>query len=420
MNNHEVPYKEGSWESFQKKLPSNVPFYKSKWFLALSVIALVGIAAGTVLFSDSEEKYNLTAIETNAQEKIETLIPRKNSAKSESTAVPSKIEPKTKSTQVKTATSKEKAAEVPQLAKTKKEKTVKKPMESIKTTPKKTLLPLIKLKNEKKEEPIKTATKETKTEVVSADFVLKTSVCEGSKVDLITNSYNSKFTYHWTINEELKLEGNNQSFEAIQLGNNRVNLSIRNMDNVQVAFESAVIDVAGIPSATVEIENEEFSVKNNYQMEASTLSQNSVSWDMGDGTIVNKKEFSYTYQNPNKYPVTVTITNEQGCSLVEKRTINHIGMYKFRKDYGFSPNGDNMNDLFIPLELISIDVRFEMRIYTRNGQLVYLTTSQNTPWNGKMPDGTDAVFGSYVWVVSLTNELGKEEVYKGTVTNISN
>ena len=61
-----------------------------------------------------------------------------------------------------------------------------------------------------------------------------------------------------------------------------------------------------------------------------------------------------------------------------------------------------------------------MSIYARNGQLLYTSTSIDKPWDGRMKDGSTCTFGSYVWVVSLTNNLNEKEVYKGTITNVSN
>ena len=48
----------------------------------------------------------------------------------------------------------------------------------------------------------------------------------------------------------------------------------------------------------------------------------------------------------------------------------------------FSPNGDGHNDYFAPVGAgITLDY-FEMRIYSRRGKLVYLTTDINQPWDG--------------------------------------
>lgn len=50
----------------------------------------------------------------------------------------------------------------------------------------------------------------------------------------------------------------------------------------------------------------------------------------------------------------------------------------------FSPNGDGHNDYFAPVGSgITIDY-FEMRIYSRRGQLIYLSRDINHPWDGDL------------------------------------
>jgi hypothetical protein len=61
-----------------------------------------------------------------------------------------------------------------------------------------------------------------------------------------------------------------------------------------------------------------------------------------------------------------------------------------------------------------------MVIYSRNGEPVYTTTSVDQPWDGRLANGKQSSFESFVWVVTLTNEFGVKETYKGTVTNVNN
>ena len=87
---------------------------------------------------------------------------------------------------------------------------------------------------------------------------------------------------------------------------------------------------------------------------------------------------------------------------------------------GVPSSMEQINDVFIPVELKELNVPFELSIYARNGQRLYTTTSIDKPWEGRMKDGSTCTFGSYIWVLTLTNELGNKEVYKGTVTNVNN
>ena len=40
--NHELPYENGAWETFQKNTVKPIPFYTTKWFMTLAIVAVLG------------------------------------------------------------------------------------------------------------------------------------------------------------------------------------------------------------------------------------------------------------------------------------------------------------------------------------------------------------------------------------------
>lgn len=86
----------------------------------------------------------------------------------------------------------------------------------------------------------------------------------------------------------------------------------------------------------------------------------------------------------------------------------------------FSPNGDGHNDYFAPVGVgITLDY-FEMRIYNRRGNLVYLTTDINKPWDGditgkRYDENTSEVFAYHITVRTYK---GFEREYFGYVVRL--
>jgi len=70
----------------------------------------------------------------------------------------------------------------------------------------------------------------------------------------------------------------------------------------------------------------------------------------------------------------------------------------------FTPNNDGQNDRLEVFGLPTDD--FQMRIYSRWGDLVYKTSDVENFWNGKMEDGSIAA-GSYMYQIEFLNEEGK-------------
>lgn len=85
----------------------------------------------------------------------------------------------------------------------------------------------------------------------------------------------------------------------------------------------------------------------------------------------------------------------------------------------FSPNGDGLNDYFLPRELLSSGLTaFNMHIFNRWGELIF-TTSQidGRGWDGKY-NGVPQPMGVYVYLIETTFANGIKKSFKGNVTLI--
>lgn len=84
----------------------------------------------------------------------------------------------------------------------------------------------------------------------------------------------------------------------------------------------------------------------------------------------------------------------------------------------FSPNGDGLNDVFLPVGEIGLPDSYNFQIYNRWGQLIFETESINEGWNGKMGNG-DCPQGVYVYKLNYRTSSvcleGKTYSEKGTI-----
>ncbi|MBI3502972.1 MAG: CotH kinase family protein [Bacteroidetes bacterium] len=79
---------------------------------------------------------------------------------------------------------------------------------------------------------------------------------------------------------------------------------------------------------------------------------------------------------------------------------------------GFSPNGDNHNDL---LTVWGDMKEMHLVIYNRWGQVVFETTDQKTSWDGTF-NGSPVQSGIYAYKFSATSSEGKPVVQSGNIT----
>lgn len=78
----------------------------------------------------------------------------------------------------------------------------------------------------------------------------------------------------------------------------------------------------------------------------------------------------------------------------------------------FTPNGDQMNDEFLP-KGITVD-RFLMNIYSRWGEVVYSTSDKTKGWNGQI-NGVPAAMGQYMFRIEVEDLSGQKTVRTGAV-----
>lgn len=83
----------------------------------------------------------------------------------------------------------------------------------------------------------------------------------------------------------------------------------------------------------------------------------------------------------------------------------------------FSPNGDGLNDYFLPRELLSSGLRsFTMNIYNRWGENIFTTSSvDGRGWDGKY-NGVPQLIGTYVYVIDAEFDNMLKKTFKGNVT----
>lgn len=83
----------------------------------------------------------------------------------------------------------------------------------------------------------------------------------------------------------------------------------------------------------------------------------------------------------------------------------------------FTPDGDGMNDYFLPRQLLSKGVTgFKMTIYNRWGQEIYETTQiDGRGWDGKY-NSKDQPMGVYVYIIDAVIKGTSKEHYEGNVT----
>ena len=102
------------------------------------------------------------------------------------------------------------------------------------------------------------------------------------------------------------------------------------------------------------------------------------------------------------------------CLSSAEKSIQTSGTYAKCKIYvpnAFSPNNDGINDEFLPLPGSDCTISdYEIKIFDRNGSLVFQTNSSTEGWNGKhRGELAPATVYYYIFRYTLMAEFGEEK-----------
>jgi gliding motility-associated-like protein len=131
-------------------------------------------------------------------------------------------------------------------------------------------------------------------------------------------------------------------------------------------------------------------------------------WSWNNGATTSSIEV----RHEGSYTGTVTIDQCSTSDVIEIKKDCYIDIPN-----SFTPNGDGVNDYFLPRQLLSSGVvGFSMNIFDRWGQKIYETINSNgRGWDGKF-NGKDQPNGVFIYDIKVFMKNGRTEQYTGDVT----
>ena len=93
----------------------------------------------------------------------------------------------------------------------------------------------------------------------------------------------------------------------------------------------------------------------------------------------------------------VEVSDEMGCKSSDTIIIEPI-FIDIHVPTAFSPNGDNLNEVFIPVSAYEINMNYELMIYDRYGEMVFKSNDFELGWDGRYLDNPCPV-EVYTWII---------------------
>lgn len=140
------------------------------------------------------------------------------------------------------------------------------------------------------------------------------------------------------------------------------------------------------------------------------------SWNFGDLVFSTAQNPVHVYAGAGVYNVVLTVNYANGCSdsIVHEIIINED--FTFYAPNSFTPGGDGVNEIFLPLGVGWETGSFELWIYDRWGQEIFHTNEPALGWDGKSSGGKSVVQEDiYVWRVNVRDGSGKAHEFTGKI-----
>ncbi|MEK0420218.1 MAG: hypothetical protein RLZZ161_69 [Bacteroidota bacterium] len=135
-------------------------------------------------------------------------------------------------------------------------------------------------------------------------------------------------------------------------------------------------------------------------------------WLYGDGnTDAIVGSTSHTYSDTGRYKVQLIVSKPPGCADTAEAWVRIKDVYYLYIPTAFTPDDNNLNEVYAPYARGC--VFFNMKIYNRWGAKMFETDKIGKGWNGKTPDGKEAMNGIYPLLIETIDTEGYRHVEKG-------
>jgi gliding motility-associated-like protein len=224
----------------------------------------------------------------------------------------------------------------------------------------------------------------------------------------------------WSINGTTVNDCNTASYTFTQSGCYDITLTLTSSDGCLSTFTIPnYVCVHPDPVADFTWTPQQPTILNS-EVQFTDLSTGAVTynWDfagLGNSTLANPF-FSFMQQDTGTYMICLSVVSADGCLHDTCKPLTIIDEFLVYVPNAFTPDGDGINDIFIPSVLGLDPLGYEFMIFNRWGELFFQTSNVNVGWDGTYR-GVDCKEDVYVWKLKGRDRRTKEERnYIGHVT----
>ncbi|MCI5058609.1 MAG: PKD domain-containing protein [Flavobacteriales bacterium] len=428
LGDYQVPYDESLWESIEQNLdsPKSKGKSNSKSY-GLMAAAAVAIFVGSVVYLNTQEATLDNTDKSNIKtEKLSETKTEDNShagividTASNETKVENEVEAPTKQELSDDKVDNSNEGDISQIEK------IELTENSLNTTEPETITPYEPVLLPDPEDS-NTGTNENTAPKDLAAFSSSTkNVCANQSVQFYPENVAEGVSYMWYFGDGHSSEEVMPVHKYQSGGQYNVSLEVHNIQTSELLDSKKVlsaIQVQDAPDASFTWN------KNSYLaadpaliFRANIGDAQSIQWNFDDGSFDTGQEVRHIYRKKGSYTVSMEVTSNSNCKSKSVEVVSIDKDWNLLAPNGFTPDGNNINDLWFPQALIEgpySQYPFQLRVVHRNtGKTVFTSNTSNKQWDGRFEGQSQkAKTGdAFAWFVIVKTEFGEEE-YTGAIT----
>lgn len=248
---------------------------------------------------------------------------------------------------------------------------------------------------------------------------IPTAMCDPAKVDF-TNASTSEMPpfYRWLFSDGTYSQQENPAHIFSPAGVYGATLVATTysicLDTSSYAIKN--VTVYPKPVAAFEASPKETSIFEPEITLTNKSSDNVSSWHytFGDDAETDAANNSHSYVKPGDYVITQIVGTPFNCRDTARLDIKILPEFRFWIPNSFTPNGDGLNDVFMPKAIGVSD--YEFTVFNKWGEAIFNTKNYQSGWDGTFK-GKPCEQDIYVWKIVFSNDVTrKEEVHAGHVS----
>lgn len=246
--------------------------------------------------------------------------------------------------------------------------------------------------------------------------------CNGEMCLASLSTVKEDWVVTWYLSDGRTFKGSTTHFKLQEVGELSVYAQIQS-SKLATKTQAVQIEVLSVPTASIDWQkvNTANELIPYVKFRANQLGGASQAhWNFGNSqnnTAVGE-EVKHYYASKGAYDVQLKVTSDNGCADSTRQLVVINENFNLLAPTSFSPNGDGLNDAWMPVTLTHSEYEFTLEILDKNNNLVFSTSDAYQPWDGTV-NGTMVERGDiFFWRAFVNHKDEKKLVneFAGRIT----